>query len=189
VANIIARATVGRDKSRPYILRASFVLLVLLLAGCGGGGFATNTPVALPADLPAYPNTDRGLSTIDSRSFPQIAQYDNAEGFTFTSPDSAAAIRLWYKDQLTSKGWQVVADGSNLLGLTTANRDKLIELFLTSSASGAGSTKVVVYYASGRKPTPTRLKSAGRGLTNRSLMRIIKRTQQRSSAVERWPSG
>ncbi len=142
------------------------LLLVLLLAGCGGGtatntpviirgGIATNTAVVLPADLPSYPNLVGGLATLDSGSFPQRGQYDAVQAFTFTSLDSVAAIGQWYKDQLTSKGWQVIANGTTLLGLTTANRDKLIEIFFTPSAGAAAGTHVIVYYASGRKPTPT----------------------------------
>jgi hypothetical protein len=151
---MINKVEIGRDESRPYILRASFVLLLVLLAGCGGGT-PTNNPVVTPGDLPNYPNVIGSLSTLDSNSFPQAGQYTSVQAFTFTSPDDSATIRLWYKDQLTAKGWQVVADGTNLLGLTTASRDKLIELFLSSSTSGAAKTKVVAYYATGRKPTPT----------------------------------
>ena len=164
------------------------LLLVVLLAGC-----SVNQPTPTPivnvqlGDLPSYPNVVGAITSVDSKAFPQATQYNYVQAITFTSPDESGTIRQWYKQQLTSKGWQVVADAPNLLGIVPANRDKLIELFFTPS--GAGSTRVIAYYASGRKPTPIPLKSAGWGLTNRSLMRIIKRTQQRSSAVERWPSG
>lgn len=149
---------IGRDKSRPYVLRAAFVLLVLLLAGCGGSSPATTpipAPFIAPGNLPSYANVIGSISTLSSKSFPQAGQYDAVQAFTFSSPDDSAIIRLWYKQQLTAKGWQVVADGANLLGLTTASRDKLIELFLTGSTAGSAKTKVVVYYATGRKPTPT----------------------------------
>ncbi|PZS01319.1 MAG: hypothetical protein DLM69_05090 [Candidatus Chloroheliales bacterium] len=159
----------GCDRSRPYILPTSFgrahliaprcfcaLLLILLLAGCSGAATPTPMPSPLQAgDIPSYPNVTGAVSSLDSRSFPQAGQYDSVRALTFSSPDDSATIRLWYKDQLTAKGWQVVADGSSLLGLTTTNRDKLIELFLSSSTSGVNKTKVVAFYATGRKPTPT----------------------------------
>ncbi len=152
---MVNRATVGRVKSRPYILWASFVLLVLLLAGCGGDQ-ATSTPTinVQLGDLPSYPNLAGTVTTMDSASFPQIAQWSSVQGITFISPDDSVTIRQWYKQQLTAKGWLVVADAPNLLGLVPNNREQLIELFLSPSGSGVAGTKVLAYYATGRKPTP-----------------------------------
>lgn len=148
----VARAR-GRDKSRPYSI-VVLLLLAFLLASCGD----SSTPAATPGppitigDLPAYPNMSAPAATADANAFPQQGQYDSVQAISFSTPDDSTTIRNWYKQQLTPKGWMVVADAPNLLGLTPADRSKLIELFISS---GSNSTRVLAYYASGRKATPT----------------------------------
>lgn len=122
----------------------------MALAACGGEN-PTPTSITI-GDLPSYPHVSVAATSFDPGAFPQQGQYDSVQAITFTSPDDSATIRTWYKQQLTAKGWMVVADAPSLLGLTPTDRSKLIELFISANSSGS---KVIAYYASGRKPTPT----------------------------------
>jgi len=89
---------------------------------------------------------------------PQPGQQDWVGAIIFFSPDDSAAIQQWYKNQLTIKGWRVVYDTSNQLGdqlgFTTANRDKVFDMFLLPSNRNPAKTMVTIYYRASAKPIP-----------------------------------
>jgi hypothetical protein len=102
----------------------------------GSTGGAVQLPANFPSDVPPY----AGATIIISNSQP-----NGAGSVTFTTPDTAAAVKTFYDDQLTKNGWTSASTQQSgtvtTEGFTKDDRTIQIEI-----VGGGPSTNVSVVY-------------------------------------------